>query len=144
MSKQAQKLLGIDLGTKFIGLAIGDSGLRIATGLDVVEFKGQSEFLKILCGIIKEYEIDLAVLGLPLNMDGSEGSKAKEARDFAEKIRGLNVKVELVDEGLTTDQAIRELHAGDGKVGKQREKINMIAASIILQNYLDNLPPNIL
>lgn len=144
MSEQTRRLLGIDLGTKYIGLAIGDSGLRIATGLDVVEFKGKLEFLEIVRGIIKEYEIDLVVLGLPLNMDGSEGNKAKEAKQFAEKIRGLSVKVELIDEGLTTDQAIRELHASDGKVGKQREKINMIAAAIILQNYLDNLPPDIL
>jgi putative holliday junction resolvase len=145
MSEKAQRLLGIDLGTKFIGLAIGDSDLKIATGLDVVEFKGNPEFLDILRGIIKEYEIDLVVLGLPLNMDGSEGNKAKEAKEIADKIRsGLNIKVELIDEGLTTDQAIRELHAGDGKVGKQKEKINMIAAAIILQNYIDNLPPDIL
>jgi putative Holliday junction resolvase len=74
-------------------------------------------------------------------MNGTEGAKARQARAMAEKIKlMLNTEVYLIDEGLTTDQAIRELHSADGKVGKQREKINMIAASIILQNYLDTLP----
>jgi putative holliday junction resolvase len=137
----SKRILGIDLGTRFIGLAIGDSGLKIATGLEVIEFKGKAAFLERLRAAIKENEIELVVLGLPLNMDGTEGAKAKEARSYAEKIKGeLNIAVELIDEGLTTDQAIRELHAGDGKVGKQRDKINMIAASIILQNYLDCCP----
>ena len=144
MSQNFKKILGIDLGTKYIGLAIGDNILKLATGLEVIEYKNKQDFIEKLKGVILEYDINLIILGLPLNMDGSEGPKAKEARAIGEKIKvDLNTVVEMIDEGLTTDQAIRELHAGDGKVGKQRDKINMIAASIILQNYLDNLPKDI-
>jgi putative Holliday junction resolvase len=74
-------------------------------------------------------------------MDGTEGPKAKEARKIGELIKGaISVDLELIDEGLTTFQAIRELHKGKGKVGKSREKINMMAAILILQGYLDSLP----
>jgi putative Holliday junction resolvase len=144
MSDRARRILGIDLGVKYVGLAIGDSILKIATGFDVIEYKAKADFLEVLRRVVSENEIDLVVLGLPLNMDGSEGKKAREARKFGKLFKTqLNIEVELIDEGLTTFQAINELHAVDGKVGKNRQKINMIAATIILQNYLDRLPHQI-
>lgn len=138
------RILGIDLGTKRVGLAIADLELRIATGLDVIEYKNREYFLGRLKEVIDSEEIDMVVIGLPVNMDGSEGPKAKSARVIAEIIsERFRIKHQLVDERLTTVQAIRELHAGDGKVGKSRDKINMMSAIFILQNYLDSLPPNI-
>lgn len=141
MERKETRILGIDLGTKRVGLAIADWQVRIATGYDVIEYKNLERFLEKIKLIVSEENIGLVVLGLPVNMDGTEGSKAKEARKIGELIKeSMPVDIELVDEGLTTFQAISELHKGEGKVGKSREKINMMAAILILQGYLDGLP----
>lgn len=134
-------ILGVDLGTKIVGLAIADWELKIATGLDTVQYQGQKKFIEQLRSIIADNNIGLVVIGHPFNMNGSEGRKAKEARKIAGLIKNeLNIDTQLADERLTTAQAINELHAGNGKVGKSREKINMMAAIFILQGFLDSLP----
>ncbi|HBC45595.1 MAG TPA: Holliday junction resolvase RuvX, partial [candidate division Zixibacteria bacterium] len=93
-----------------------------------------------LRAIVKSDNIELIVLGLPLNMDGSEGAKALEARKIGELIKAsMPVELEYIDERLTTVQAIKELHRMEGKVGKSRKKLNMMSAMIILQDYLDGL-----
>ncbi|OGC94742.1 MAG: hypothetical protein A2W25_15770 [candidate division Zixibacteria bacterium RBG_16_53_22] len=135
-------VLAIDLGTKRVGLAIADPVHRIATGLGVVEYKGLQKFIEDLKKIVDDENVRLAVVGLPLNMDGSEGVKARQARKIAGIIEEkLEIDVELIDERLTTEEAVRRLHAAEGKVGKSRAKLNMMAAIIILQDYLDSLPP---
>jgi putative Holliday junction resolvase len=135
------KILGIDLGSKLVGLAIADWQVKIATGFDVIEYRGRKNFLETLRSLVKSEDIGFIIVGLPRNMDGSEGKKAQEAREIASLIKeSIEVDLELVDERLTTVQAIKELHSGDGKVGKSRENINMMAAILILQNYLDSLP----
>jgi putative holliday junction resolvase len=140
MIHRGARILGIDLGTKWIGLAVADWEVRIATGLDVIEYKGRDRLIEQLREIIEGDNIELVVMGLPFNMDGTEGSKAREARKIGELIRSsLSVNLEYVDERLTTVQAIKELHQMDEKVGKSRKKINMMAATIILQDYLDSL-----
>ena len=79
-------------------------------------------------------------MGLPLNMDGTEGRKAHEARKMADLVKkSLSIDLELTDERLTTVQAVMDLHRAQGKVGKSRKRINMMAAMIILQDYLDSL-----
>ncbi len=132
--------MGIDLGTKWVGLAIADWDVRIATGYDVKEYNGRADFLRQVELIVKEEGIELIVLGLPLNMDGSEGPKAKEARKIGELMKqSLNVDLEYMDERLTTAKAIGELHQAGGKAGKHRKRLNMMAAMTILQDYLDGL-----
>lgn len=134
------KILGIDFGTKRVGLAIGDSELRVAAGLGVIEYKGQKAFIEQLHDVVKDEQIGLVVIGLPRNMNGSEGKGAETTRRIAGLIgTGLNVNVEFVDERLTTMQATRQLHLGDGKVGKSKGKIDMMSAILILQTYLDRL-----
>jgi putative Holliday junction resolvase len=136
------RILGIDLGSKRIGLAIADDSLRMATGFGVIEYKGREEFLVNLKKIVAEEEIGLIIMGLPKNMNGTDGEKARQGRNMAAFIReSLLIDVQLVDEELTTDKAAREIHAGGGKVGKKRRQIDMIAAAIILQDYLDSLSP---
>jgi putative holliday junction resolvase len=140
MTSQNSKILGVDLGTKWVGLSIADWQVKIATGFNVIEYKGRVNFIEKLRSIIAEEDIGLIVVGLPKNMDGSEGKKAKEAHELGDLIKNsLNVDMVLIDERLTTVQAIKELHAGEGKVGRSRENINMMAAILILQNYLDSL-----
>jgi putative Holliday junction resolvase len=78
------------------------------------------------------------VIGLPKNMNGTEGESANFSRRLADLIkRNLNLKVEFVDERLTTEEAIRQIHQAEKKVGKSKETIDMLSAAIILQSYLD-------
>jgi putative Holliday junction resolvase len=140
MIRRGSRILGIDLGTKWVGLAIADREVKIATGFEVIEYKGRTKFIEGLKEIVESEDISLIVLGLPLNMDGSEGKKALEARNTAELIKAsIPVDLELIDERLTTVEATKELHRAEGKVGRSRKKLNMMAAMIILQDYLDSL-----
>ncbi len=138
MNDKPLKILGIDPGRKRVGLAIGDSQFRIATGYKTIEYKSKENFINTLQSVVKEEEIDLLVIGLPKNMDGTEGESANFSRRLAELIkRNLNLKVEFVDERLTTKEAIRQIHQAEKKVGKSKDTIDMLSAAIILQSYLD-------
>jgi putative Holliday junction resolvase len=138
MNDKPVRILGIDPGRKRIGLAIGDSLLKIATGYMTLDYKNRDDFIADLQPIVIEENIGLVVMGLPLNMDGSEGKSANFSRLLAELIkRKLNLKVEFVDERLTTEAAIRQIHEADKKVGDSRKTIDMLSAAIILQSYLD-------
>jgi len=138
MNDMPVRILGIDPGKKRIGLAIGDSLLKIATGYKTLDYKNNDDFIANLETIVIEENIGLVVMGLPLNMDGSEGKSANFSRLLAELIkRKLNLKVEFVDERLTTEAAIRQIHEADKKVGNSKKTIDMLSAAIILQSYLD-------
>lgn len=141
MSDNPEKVLGIDPGRRRIGLAIGDTSLRVATGFDVIEYTGREKFLHRLKSIVRRENVTLIVLGLPRNMNGSEGDAAKNSRRLADFIRErLNVDVALMDERLTTHQAVRQIHEAGGKMGKNRGRVDMLSAALILQSYLDGLP----
>jgi putative Holliday junction resolvase len=138
MNDKPVRILGIDPGKKRIGLAIGDSLIKVATGYKTIEYKNTEEFIASLESIVIEEDIGLVVMGLPLNMDGSEGDSANFSRRLAELIKGrLNLEVEFIDERLTTEEAIRQIHQADKKVGKSKETIDILSAAIILQSYLD-------
>jgi len=131
-------ILGIDPGEKRIGIAIAHQGLTVATGLCVLERTPKLQFFEKLTRIIAEENIGLIIMGLPLNMDGSEGDSAKKARSLAEKIKKeFDVEVEFEDERLTTDQALKLMRTTGSKVGKDKGRIDMLAAVNILQSYLD-------
>jgi len=138
MNDKTLKILGIDPGKKRVGLAIGDNRFRIATGYKTIDYGSREKFINTLQTIVKEEEIDLVVMGLPKNMDGTEGESANFSRRLADLIkRNLNLKVEFVDERLTTEEAVRQIHQVEKKVGKSKETIDMLSAAIILQSYLD-------
>jgi putative Holliday junction resolvase len=140
MNDELIRILGVDPGKKRIGLAIGDSRLKIATGYKTIEYKSAKSFFETIKDIIEEEQIKLIVIGLPKNMDGTEGESANFSRSLAELIKEkLNLKVEFVDERLTTEQAIRQIHQAGKKVGNSKETIDMLAAVIILQSYLDGI-----
>lgn len=140
MTEKFSRILGIDPGKKRIGLAIGDSRLKIATGYRTLGYGGKKNFIGAIKDIITDEQIDLVVIGLPINMDGSEGESANFSRSLAELIkRDLNLNVEFMDERLTTEQAKRQIHQAQQKVGKSKEKIDMLSAVIILQSYLDQI-----
>lgn len=134
------RLIGLDLGTKTIGVAISDGLLSIGSGLTTIKrtkFTKDAEALEI---IIKEQGVFAIVIGLPLNMDGSEGPRAQATRAF---VRNLGQKIDLPvifwDERLSTVAAERVMIEADMSRKKRAEKIDSAAAAFILQGALDRL-----
>lgn len=139
MTDKPIRILGIDPGDRRVGLAIADSSLGIATGFGVIEYGSREKFIEKLGSITGDEDISLIVMGLPMNMNGSEGEAAKKSRRLAESIKErLNIEVELVDERLTTYQAIKQIHETGGKTGTDKGRVDMLSAVVILQSYLDD------
>lgn len=130
------RILGVDFGTKRIGLAISDGLGLTAQPLDVVPRK---ELEESLLRIDREYEIDRVVVGLPTALGGHEGQSATGARELGEEIASLlDLDVEYVDERFTSRMAESALlEAGMRRRGR-KEAIDKVAAAIILQTYLDS------
>ena len=131
-------VLGIDYGDRRIGLAAGDALGLVAHGLPTLENTSIESVLAALRGIIKERNVDEIVLGLPLNMDGSEGPQAQKARAFGEALQTLGKPVHFADERLTTERAHRALKEIGLSHAKRRKRIDRLAAQFILQVYLDS------
>lgn len=136
----AGKLLGLDLGTKTIGVAISDGMRYSATPLETIKRTKFTEDANRLLELIKENNAVGLVLGLPLNMDGSEGPRVQSTRAFA---RNLAHKTELPivfwDERLSTAAVTRTLLEADVRRNKRAEVVDKLAASYILQGALERL-----
>lgn len=134
------KILGLDLGTRTIGIAISDSLEMIASALETYRFK-ENDFecaLKRVIEVAKEKKVNKIVLGYPKHMNGDVGDKALLCEDFRSKlIDNLNLEVILVDERWTTKLAQNRLLEFDLSRNKRKQIIDKMAAVVILQNYLD-------
>lgn len=134
------RILGLDLGTKTLGVAISDSLELIATGLTTIRFAENSykDSLNELKSIIEEYNVKAIVIGLPKNMNNSLGFAAQRTKEF-ETILEEEFKLPIYeqDERLTSVTANNILLQADVSRKKRKEKVDTIAATIILQNYLD-------
>jgi len=132
------RYLGLDLGRATIGLALADEVLRTARPLRTLRRRSEAEDLAALGAVAAEYEVERAVLGLPLNMDGSEGPSARMARAFAARLEvALGIPVELFDERLSTFEAESRLRELGFSARAQRDKVDAEAAAVILQGWLD-------
>ena len=133
-------LAGLDLGTKTIGVAVCDGGLIISSPLETIKrTKFQADAARLF-EITSRREIVGIVLGLPLNMDGSEGPRAQSTRAFARNLTRLtDLPITYWDERLSTVAAERALLEADTSRKRRAEVIDNIAASIILQGLLDRL-----
>ena len=129
------KYLGLDLGTKTLGLAISNG--MIATSLKTIHYDNLSQLVKELEKVIAEEKIDLLVLGLPKNMNNTIGPRAEAAIEFKEILEKLNYQVVLQDERLSTVAAHNYMIEADLSRKKRKEKVDSLAATIILQAYLD-------
>ncbi len=131
------RYLAIDYGTKRTGLAICDSAEIIASPFAVIE--GQKELIKKIADIVEAENIEAIVLGLPLNMDDSEGAQAKLVLKFAEQLKQhINKPIHLQDERLSSFAAEDKLTQADFPKGKKRKKrIDAVAASEILKAFLE-------
>ncbi|MCK1733419.1 Holliday junction resolvase RuvX [Bradyrhizobium sp. 138] len=133
-------LVGLDLGTKTIGVAVSDPDRRLATGVETIQRKAFKQDAARLLAIAAERKAAGFVLGLPINMDGSEGPRAQSTRAFARNLAGLTaLPIGLWDERLSTAAVERELIGMDVSRAKRAEVIDEHAAIFILQGALDRL-----
>ena len=134
------RLIGLDLGTKTIGLALSDLGRGIASPTETIRRKKFTIDAEKLLDICEQQEVGGIVLGLPLNMDGSEGPRAQATRAFA---RNLSQKTDLPitywDERLSTAAVTRTLLEADSSRAKRADVVDKMAAAYILQGFLDRL-----
>ncbi|MES0879148.1 Holliday junction resolvase RuvX [Roseibium sp. SCP14] len=134
------RLIGLDLGTKTIGLALSDLGRGIASPMETIRRKKFTIDAEKLLDICAKQEVGGIVLGLPLNMDGSEGPRAQATRAFA---RNLSQKTDLPitywDERLSTAAVTRTLLEADSSRAKRADVVDKMAAAYILQGFLDRL-----
>lgn len=133
-------LAGLDLGTKTIGIAVSDAGHMIASPLETIKrTKFQADAARLL-EIVTHRQIGGLVLGLPRNMDGSEGPRAQATRAFARNLTRLTeVPITFWDERLSTVAAERALLQADTSRKRRAEVIDHVAAGVILQGLLDRL-----
>ena len=133
-------LIGLDLGTKTIGVAASDPDRRLATGVETVARKTFTADAQRLLALAAERRAAGFVLGLPLNMDGSEGPRAQSSRSFARNLSKLTeLPIALWDERLSTAAVERDLIAADASRAKRAAIIDQHAAAFILQGALDRL-----
>ena len=139
-SAGGRRLIGIDLGTKTIGLALSDVGRQIASPLETirrVKFTPDVARLRLLC---EAHQVGGLVMGLPLNMDGSEGPRVQATRSFVRNMKPLlDLPVLFCDERLSTAAVTRALIAADASRAKRGEVVDMLAAAYILQGCLDQM-----
>lgn len=131
--------MGIDYGDRKIGLAVSDKLMLTAQALDTYRQKNQKEDEEYFKKLVSQYEIVEIVVGLPLRMDGSSGTRVTETREFARWLEAvLNLPVSFFDERLSTQQAIKILHHHKGNQKAKKDLEDQIAAVIILMAYLES------
>jgi len=131
------KILGIDLGKSRTGLAVSDLNNKMAFPFKIIKEKNKSKLLEKISEIIKTENIELVIIGLPKNMNNTEGESANNSREFSEKLSSKNnIKVILQDERCTTISANNYLNLVNFSKNR-KEIIDTVAATIILQDFLD-------
>ena len=138
-AKHPGRVLALDLGEKRIGVALSDATRTIAAAIGVVNRKSRAEDMAYYAQLIAERGITLIVVGLPINLSGQEGTRAAWTRDYAADMAArLPVPVVFWDESLTTVQAEAALRAQGRRGKKLRQRVDAVAAALILQNYLES------
>ena len=133
------RILGIDHGTRRVGIAVSDEMHMIAQPLEFIPAEPFDAFLVRLKEIIAEKEVGLMLIGMPRNMDGSYGPAAEKVREFIVALQAeIQVPIKTWDERLTSVQANRFLIESNTRRDKRRGKVDQTAAAILLQSYLDS------
>ena len=136
---QRHRKMGVDYGDKRIGVAFTDDLNIICSPYEVYKNVGVQDALKHLDKLIKEFNVDEVAMGLPLNMDGTEGERAILHREFGRQLAELSgVKVHFVDERLTSAEAEELLIESGVRREKRKEIIDKLSAQIILQSFMNN------
>ncbi len=134
--------LALDLGDARIGVAQSDMMGIIANGLETINRTNLTDDLNHIASLVKNNNVDTVVLGLPINMDGTKGERVDKTYAFCEELKKVlpeSVKIDFIDERLTTVSAERVLLQADVSRQKRKTVIDKMAATIILQSYLDKI-----
>ena len=135
------RILALDHGSRRIGIAVSDELKLIAQPLEYIPAEPAAEFLARLKQLIQEREVELILVGMPRNMDGTYGPATVKVQEFVDSLKTVvNVPLKTWDERLTSVQANRLLIQGNVRRDKRKEKVDKMAAAILLQSYLDSLP----
>lgn len=130
--------MGVDYGDVRTGIALSDINRFLASGLGTIKEGGMRATAKKVAELASEHDVETIVIGLPKNMDGSEGSSADKIRAFAGLLSGLtDAKIEFLDERVSTMAAHQILNITDTRGQKRKAVVDTLSAEIILQNYLD-------
>ena len=137
------RVLGLDVGSKTVGVAISDPLGFTAQGVEIIKINEEAKEFGFdrLGELVKEYQVDKFVVGLPKNMNNTEGPRVEASKAYGDKIKEIfNLPVDYQDERLTTVQAERMLvEQADVSRDKRKKVIDKLAAQLILQNYLDRM-----
>lgn len=137
------RILGLDYGSKTVGVAISDQMLITAQGLEIIRRESEGKIRKTyqrIEQICKEYGVEKIVLGNPKNMDGTDGQRVKKTVEFKENLeRRTSLPVILWDERLTSVSAHNVMNETGVKKNREKDYVDQIAAMIILQNYLESI-----
>lgn len=132
------RILALDHGTKRIGVAVSDELQMIAQPLEYIPAEPFADFLKRLKEILQEKEVEIILVGLPRNMDGSHGPATLKVEAFVAALRNaITIPIQMQDERLTSVQANRVLLQANVRRDKRKEKVDKMAAAILLQSFLD-------
>ncbi len=135
------RIMGLDFGSKTVGVAVSDALLLTAQGVEIIRRKEENKLRQTLARIeelIVEYEVEEIVLGLPKHMNGSEGVRVELTEEFKEKLeRRTGLPVTFWDERLTTVSADRTMMEAGIRRENRKDYVDMLAATFILQGYLD-------
>ena len=137
------RIMGLDFGSRTVGVAVSDALLITAQGIEIVRREQENKLRRTLARIeelIKEYEVEKIVLGLPRNMDGSSGERVEKTMEFKAMLeRRTQLEVIMWDERLTTVAADRLMMEANVRREDRKKYVDSIAATFILQGYLDKL-----
>ena len=138
----SHRVLGLDVGARRIGIAISDPLSITAQGIETLHRKNKKYDLQHLNRVIREFEVQEIVVGLPLRMSGDEGIQAGKIQEFAEDLRKrFKLPVHLWDERLTSAEANRLLRETDLSIEKRGKAVDRMAAILILQSWMDSRRP---
>lgn len=133
-----QRVMGVDYGDVRTGIALSDVGRFLASGLGTIKEGGMRATAKKVAALAVEHDVGIIVIGLPKNMDGSEGASADKIRAFGELLQPMtSAKIEFLDERVSTMAAHKILNITDTRGEKRKAVVDTLSAEIILQNYLD-------
>lgn len=137
------RILGLDFGSKTVGVAISDPLMITAQGVEIIRRDSENKIRKTLQRIeelIKEYEVEKIILGYPKNMNGTDGERVEKTMEFKEALeRRTGLPVIMVDERLTTVSADKIMMESGIRRENRKEYVDEIAAMLILQNYLESV-----
>jgi putative Holliday junction resolvase len=132
------RCLGLDIGDRWIGVALSDPGGVLASPFSIIERTDDGQALAEIADIINKQDVGRVVVGLPLSLDGTLSGQAEKVKEFADRLaEQIKVSLEFRDERLTTVMAQRLKRASGGRKGRGKTRYDSQAAALILQSYLD-------